>query len=268
MRLTLSHTTAAAIAFPCFANIAHAGIVVDDFSSVGTPNPWPVTISETGRPMYFVETGLATVLGGSRRTVIAPNPAFSGGFNEVNLTIDPTYGVLNYGSPIFTSVPFALDYYGEEDGLLVDLSGEAGIVIDAIAVNSQNLFIGVTIADETWTATGFAVVEDLLQTPIEIHFEDFFGIEMLDLSHITSFQISFSAAGGSDFMIDSIGTFAIPEPASLALLGASVFVRRRVICAMPAPPSGRPADAGRSLRTQAAVAQLSPGPPSAATASP
>ncbi len=205
---------------PVFVDNASAGaIVIDDFTQVAAPNPWPVQLSAQG-DMTINETGL-NVLGGTRRTYIEAQSVGIPGIDFLQVSVAPGVGLFDYNSTVDTDGILSLTY----DGTVTDFSGLGGIEISFASFDFANAApMPVTLI--LFDGTDAALHTLNLNAPgAQSLFFDFNNFAGVDLTSIASIQFTIDPAIGADFRIAQI--MAIPAPAGLALLALGVAMPRR-----------------------------------------
>ena len=207
------------IGLPC--NLALSA-PIDNFDSslLLTPPPVPASQVDTFSPgpnIHFDSgAGVTSVFGDSRRVELG---AFSGGVTDSN-GVSIGGGIISYSSSNSGDSSLRLTY--DAGAPTVDLSGEAGVMFDVITFDFANgvpLPITVTLDDGTNTAfiNASASAATPPGIPFEMEFADFTNIGSVDLSAVQSIDFFFDAQVAHDFDIDSIRTFQIPEPTSIAI---------------------------------------------------
>ncbi len=209
---------------------ASADIIIDDFSSVGNPNPWPVVIN-TLSTVHVTELGLSNVIGGSRHSTIRATFLEEPGLDFVQAAIVPNFGmVLDYSSTSGARGDWNLRYDADGQGLNADFSSQTDIVVDFGRfdfANGQPLPVTLTL----WDGANFASLERSLNGPgaqsLIFSFDDFNGIGNFDLSQVQSLDMFLDPGLATDFRLSRV--FLVPSPGSLALLavGSLVLAGRR-----------------------------------------
>lgn len=207
---------------------ADASIVIDDFTNVHDPNPWPVNRSTLGSETVF-ESGLNT-LGGTRETLIEATFLGLDGVDSINVNIAPGAGLFGYFSSSDAAGFVSLLYDGG-GSLNADFSQQVAIEIDFAFfdfANSNPLPITAILSDGVNTATRTVSLNSPGAQTAAFLFNDFTNIGLLDLASIQSIQFEFDPGLAADFQLGSIST-VLPTPGALALLGIAGFtgVRRR-----------------------------------------
>lgn len=216
---------------------AEATIIIDDFSEVGLPSPWTVTVS-TVTSVTNSETGLSSVIGGVRTSTVTGISFSVPGLDDVDVTVAPSpIGLFDFRTSSGAHGNTSLLYNAGGGGLAADLSNEAGIVIDIVEFDhggGVDMPISISISDGTNTAT----LVELLTSPgaqsVLFGINDFVGIGGVSLSSIDSINILFDAQLAQDFRVGQISTISsqVPEPGAIAVWGvvaivAGLAIRRR-----------------------------------------
>lgn len=221
--------TLAVVMYLCSA--ATADIIIDDFTSVGDPNPWPASMSSPGNNL-ITEVGLGDVLGGVRQTTVFGETFESGG-DVVSATIQG--GLLEFTSSAGADGALSLFYTGFPSGLNADFSTEIGIQLDFASYGfagrssgdgipaeiTVDIYNGSTAANHSQTIGGFG------PQSVFFDFSLFSGIESINLGAISRVVVSIDTQGNDiDYQLDTIRT--IPGPGGLVLIAlAGVGARRR-----------------------------------------
>lgn len=204
-------------------NTASAGlIVIDDFSTVAAPNPWPVQLNAEGS-VTVNENGLG-VLGGFRQTTVEAQGIGIPGLDFLQVTVAAGAGLLDFNSTVDTDGFLSLLYDGG-GSLNADLSSQGGIQVSfAMFDFAGSAPLPVTL--HLFDGSNMAMHTLSLMAPgaqsLFFNFNNFAGV---DLTSIQSIQFDFDPAIGADFRISQI--VAIPAPAALALLSLGIAAPRR-----------------------------------------
>jgi len=198
---------------------ASADVIIDNFSSVGDPTPWPVLIS-TISSVDVLETGLTNVIGGSRHSTVRATFLEEPGLDFVQAAIVPNFGmILDYSSTSGAIGDWRLRYDADGAGLNADFTLIDDIILDFGRfdfANGQPLPVLVTLFD----GSNFATLSRSLTGPgpqgLHFEFADFSGIGSLDLGHVQSVGVFLDPGLAADFRLSSIT--GVPTPGSLALL--------------------------------------------------
>lgn len=216
------------VAAGSIASSAVAGaIVIDDFNSVGNPNPWPVTLNTAGN-IFVQETGL-TAIGGTRDTYLEATSVGVPGLDNVQVSVVAAGGLFDYNSTADTNGYVFMSYNAGGAGLNTDFSSQLGIWIhfthfdhagDLPLPITIHLFDGAEMAMQTISLTGPGAQS------VFFSFAAFGNIGALNLSSIQAIDIELDPATGADFRISQIIT-EVPAPGALALFGLAAFGARR-----------------------------------------
>ena len=215
MRRTLAVSVLAGLV----AGSASADIIIDDFSSVGIPTPWPVLIN-TISSVDVLETGLTGVIGGARYSTVRATFLEELGLDFVQAAIVPNFGmILDYSSTSGANGDWNLQYDANGAGLNANFSTINDIVLGFSRfdfANDQPLPVLVTLFD----GANFATLSRSLTVPgpqgLHFEFAGFAGIGSLDLASIQSVGVFLDPALAADFRLS--GITGVPAPGSLALL--------------------------------------------------
>lgn len=209
------------------AGTASAGaIVIDDFTGVAAPNPWPVNLNTAGTTSIN-ESGLG-VLGGTRDIEIELESVDEPGIGFLQATIAAGAGLFDFNSTVDTDGHVSMLYNGG-GSLDVDFSSQLGIQFDFAMFDyagGEALPVMVSLSDGTNSATHQLSVNAPGPQSLMFDFDDFAGIGSLDLSSITSIQFDLDPEIGADFRIAQIAT-VVPAPGALAVLGLGLMGSRR-----------------------------------------
>lgn len=206
---------------------ARGGLVIDDFSDVITPSPWPLIIT-TPSVIVVSETGLTGAIGGERLTTLSVPFLDLVGLDDVSVSVVSGVGMLDYTSTVGANGDLRLAYVGD---FTADFSGDAEIHIDFTGFDLGNIS-PMVVTVTLWTGSNFANLTHLLtatgaQTTV-FGFSEFANISKIDLASVDAMLFEFDPGDGGDFRIGGIGS-VVPEPATLVLLlaGAGAVLRRR-----------------------------------------
>lgn len=206
------------------ASAASAQYLIDDFSDVDDPTPWPVTIDEIAT-VQIHETGLNHVLGGSRHSTIRATFLAQHGLDYVTAAIVPNFGmVMDYSSSSGAEGDWNLLYDGDGAGLNADFSNmtEIAVAFDLFDyANNQDMPVTVSISDGNSLASLSLSLDHAGPQTLHFSFSDFDGIGQVDMSSIQGVAVFLEPVLATDFRIGSIGV--IPTPGSMALLAMGSF---------------------------------------------
>ncbi|MEM7229189.1 MAG: PEP-CTERM sorting domain-containing protein [Planctomycetota bacterium] len=214
------------------ATTTHATIVIDDFSSrIDGPSVWPKFVDSETASMSSVELGQFDVLGGTRSSTLRVQ-SFESALDRIDAMIDPFTdgGVLDYNSSVTGNGALDLAYgtaeslnasFAEQTGLQFNFDGlDLGIgSLLAITVRLESDTQGTQLLSTSVYNGGLETITVRWDTAETTGF---------DFSDVDRIFVTLDGGMGADFRLDSITTFAVPAPGSLALLGlAGCAVRRR-----------------------------------------
>ncbi len=202
-----------------------ADVIIDDFSAVDDPTPWPVVIS-TLTSVDIYENGLSHVIGASRHSTIRATFLEELGLDFVQAAIVPNFGmILDYSSTAGARGDWNLLYDNDGAGLCADFGAITDIILDFARfdyANGQPLPIVVRIAD----TVNVASLDHALNTsgPQSMTFclADFNGIGSVDLSDVQSISVFLDPGVAVDFRLSRI--YGVPTPSSMVLLTAGTLV--------------------------------------------
>lgn len=202
--------------------------MIDSFSDVAAPNPWPVSTTIPAVLPVF-ETGLSGVIGGTRLTTLSGFFFDIVGLDEVATNIVPQFGVLDYTSSVGANGDLRVAYVGQ---FAADFSGDAFIQIDFSGFdrgNARGMPVTVTLANGATIASLTQRLTEIGPQSVAFNFSDFRNIDAIDLASVDALLFEFDPGAGGDFRIGEISSI-VPEPASLLLLllGSGVVIRRRI----------------------------------------
>ena len=207
---------------------ARGGMVIDDFSAVADPTPWPASITSATVLAKF-ETGLAGVLGGTRLTTLSGFAFDIEGLDEVRANIVPKFGVFDYASSVGADGDLRIAYVGVFEA---DLSGDAFIQIDFAGFDlgsATPMPVTVTLGHGALTASLTHVLTGAGPQNVAFNLSEFNNISAVDLTSIDAMLFEFGPGAGGDFRIGGISS-VVPEPTTLVMLiagaGAILFRRR------------------------------------------
>lgn len=238
-RLGMVAVVCAAASFTGFQT-AHASILIDDFSEVGLPSPWAVTVS-TVTSTTNSEAGLSSVIGGVRTSTVTGISFAVPLLDDVDVTVAPSpISLFDFrtSSGARGNATLRYDSGGIPGGLAADLSNEAGILIDLIEFDhggGVDMPISISISDGTNSATLVKMLTSPGAQSVLFGINDFVGVGGVSLNSVDSIEILFDAQLAQDFRVDRISTITslVPEPGALAVwcvvaaAAGLVIVRRR-----------------------------------------
>lgn len=230
MRIAHRIVLAAFLTGTVAAGTASAQLLIDDFSSVGNPVPWPVTVN-TLSSVNVLEVNLSNVIGGSRYSTIRATYLENLGLDFVQAAIVPNFGMLlDYSSTAGARGDWNLLYDNDGNGLNIDFSQQNNILLDFGRfdfANGEPLPVTLTLSD----GVNFAELTRSLTAPgaqiMNFATADFSNIGLLDFAHLQSINVFLEPGLAADFRLSSI--YAVPTPGSIALLslGTLAFAGRR-----------------------------------------
>jgi len=207
-----------------------ADVIIDDFSSVGDPNPWPVIVNAVGSVNVF-EGGLSNVIGAARHSIVRATFLEEPGLDFVQAAIVPNFGmILDYSSTSGARGDWDLRYDADGQGLNADFSALTDIVLDFGRfdfANGQPLPVLVTLSDGQNQASLMRSLNSSGAQSLGFAFMDFAGIGFLDLGRVQSVSVFLDPGLAVDFRLSRV--YGVPSPGSLALLtlGSMVLAGRR-----------------------------------------
>lgn len=215
------------------ANAADADILIDDFTSIDFPNPWPVSQTDVGN-ILITEVNQSPVLGDVRQTSIF-GVSFDSESDVLTTSILPLSGLLAYESTSGANGSLLLRYTGFPSGLNADFSNELGVLIDfsdlgyfgRAAGDGANMPVTVDIFDGTNSANLTETVLSEGAQSLFFEFNLFSGIGAMNMAAIDRITVFLNPGDDLDFKIDLIKTTTIPAPGVLALLGIAGLGSRR-----------------------------------------
>lgn len=212
------------------AGSVSADVIIDDFSAVADPTPWPVVIN-TLTSVDIYENGLNHVIGGMRHSTVRATFLEELGLDFVQAAIVPNFGmILDYSSTSGARGDWNLLYDADGAGLDADFSAITDIVLDFGRfdfANGQPLPVVVVVADNS----NFVSLDKSLNAPgaqsLYFCLADFPGIGSVDLAHLQSISVFLDPGVAVDFRLSQV--FGVPAPGSIALLsaGAMIFIGGR-----------------------------------------
>jgi len=203
----------------------HAALIVDDFTMVGSPNPWPVELF-TETSVTIDESGLNT-LGGSRITYVEATDIGLPDVDSVNVNISAGAGTFGYFSSS-DAIGFVSLLYNGNGSLDADFSGQSAVVLNFSFfdfANSNPLPITVLLSDGTNTASHTVSLTSAGAQAATFNFADFANIGALDMASIQSIEFELDPGLAADFQIANI--VVTPTPGALALLGIAGIIGSR-----------------------------------------
>lgn len=216
---------AALLLLPAVA--ARGGMVIDDFSDVASPSPWPMNMTSPN-VVSVTESGLTGVIGGTRLTTLSGFVFDFAGLDDIRATIAPQFGVLDYASSVGGDGDLLVAYVGQ---FVADFSGDALIQVDFAGFDmgaNMPMPVTVTIGQGAVTANLTQMLTRAGPQSLAFNFSEFANLAAVDLSSITALTFNFNPGPGGDFRVSGISS-VVPEPTTLVLLclGAGAIVRRR-----------------------------------------
>lgn len=217
--------TASLVAGVLVAGSASADIIIDDFSSVGDPTPWPIEIN-TLSSVHVYENGLSHVIGATRYSTVRATFLEEPGLDFVQAAIVPNFGmILDYSSTAGARGDWNLLYDSDGAGLSADFSSITDIVLAFSRFDfaeGQPLPVLVTVSD----GVNYAAMSHSLNTPgaqnMFFTLSNFPGIGSVDLSSLQSIDVFLDPGVAVDFRLSQV--FGVPAPGSIALLAAGTLL--------------------------------------------
>jgi len=217
--------TLSLVASALAAGSAVADVIIDDFSTVANPTPWPVVIN-TLTSVDVYESGLSNVIGGVRHSTVRATFLEDLGLDFVQAAIVPNFGmILDYSSTAGARGDWNLLYDSGGAGLNADFSSITDIVLEFARfdyANGQPLPVLVTVDD----GVNFASLSQSLSTPgaqnMFFTLNNFAGIGSVDLSNLQSISVFLDPGMAVDFRLSEV--FGVPSPGSIALLAAGTLI--------------------------------------------
>jgi len=216
----------------CLSAHAAADIVIDDFTSVGAPNPWPAGQSAPGNNL-ITEVSLANVLGNVRQTTVFGQSFESGGDL---VTVSIAAGRLSYASSGGADGAMGLFYTGFPAGLGLNMTNELGVQLDFAAFGfvgrgdgeGGSANVTVDIFDGSQNANMSQMIGGFGPQSMVFNLTEFSNVGSLDLSHINRITVSIDPLGSDvDFELDRIFTITIPSPGAIAALAVAGLLSSR-----------------------------------------
>jgi len=224
---TLIAPLALAVGFT--ASTVSADIVIDDFSDVDDPNPWPVVVDTVGSTDVD-ETGLTGVIGGSRFSTITADSLDDPDIDDIQVTVATNNGRLDFASSAGAEGSLSILYDNNGSGLSTDFSGEQHIVLPFLLFDSANntpLDVTITMVDDE--ANSINLTRSLNSPGSQLlvfEFDQFTRGSTFIFEEVDSIRIDFDGAIATDFRLGAIDT-VIPAPGALAVIGLGLFIGRR-----------------------------------------
>ena len=197
-------------------------IVIDSFTTVDTPNPWPAQQTALGNLDVTEGPALAGVLGGTRKASILGQTFADLGLDNVQATVFASpIGLLDWKSTSGADGQLTLLYEGDTPaGLQINFQNQAGIEIGFTLYDwAGGLDMPVLVS--IGAGGNWATLTRWLSSPgaqtLQFDFSDFADIDDVNLSAIEQISISFDPQAGQDFRASFVSTYFVPEPSSLAL---------------------------------------------------
>ena len=193
---------------------------IDDFTETAI-----IAFDETAPALsVFVDSGLASVMGGSR-TIKLDVTAASDLANNVAFDIDTSGdGRAEYASGPTADGDLSLLYDGPT--LASDLGNAVGAIEVGFLAFDDGFDLGmdvtVAVSDGMETADLTIPILGASLNPFLLVFNlnNFNGAGLVDTANLTSIEVMFEPMQGQDFALDAIhARFPVPEPAAVVLLG-------------------------------------------------
>jgi len=230
MSLKYRYVLTSLLAGAMTAGTVSADAIIDDFSSVDDPTPWPVVIS-TLTSVDVYESGLTNVIGASRHSTIRATFLEELGLDFVQAAIVPNFGmILDYSSTAGARGDWSLLYDNNGAGLSADFGAITDIMLDFARfdyANGQPLPIVVSIADTVNVAALSHSLNSSGPQTMIFCLADFVGIGSVDLANVQSISVFLDPGVAVDFRLSRI--YGVPSPGSMVLLatGTLIFVGGR-----------------------------------------
>lgn len=217
-KITLTLGTLAALVVP-----AHAVVVIDDFST------GDVSAGINSGMGYFFQNG--SMVGGDRLAFLQ----VTGNPFGLNVDVDVTTGTLSFskesGVDGIGQVRYGFMPSGDNsafEDLNLDLSGESAFKVTVLNNDLAGL-LRLRVRSSTQNSGMYMISTQnigVINSSTDVYF-DFNSFSGFDFSDVDQIVLEFNTPAGGDITIDTFE--AVPEPATLALLGAGALAisRRR-----------------------------------------
>ncbi len=226
-------TICAVVTVLAIGSAAQATIVIDDFNSPAAG--WTLKAVTLGVPLTKSETGLSGVYGGTRDTVYTVN-----GTGLFGTSMDMGYGwcAQNNGSSSWSKATLTYNGGGGAGGIGLDLTSGTEFSVDTWFDHvgyQKNSVLSLTLNDGSQTAT-VSKIWTTYQAIGDYGTETFLFTDFLvanpslNLSSIDSIALYLETDMAGDYaMVTGLSTDAVPEPATVCILGlgALSLLRRK-----------------------------------------
>lgn len=223
-------------------SVSRAGaVVVDDFDTAFSPDTHGgLVLAVNGANLLdcSTQTGMATVLGGSRKAVLHYLGGTGSGSEAQAEDVTSPKDILTYSNGSDDTSELTLLYNGTGAGL-GDLTGGPDQFVVNLFRADLNASITVIAFDGTNTASDKINVMHAVTSPMNLifPFSDFTGVDFTDIQSLTLLLTSVNKTKAVDFEIDAFeigepgGGAPIPEPLTmlgmfLGLGGIGSYLRR------------------------------------------
>lgn len=214
----------------CLAGTLQATIVIDDYTSTNPAGGWYMV--SNGATQTKSETGLSGVYGGSRYTTYYSD--FAGAAQS--MAIEGGRWSISNGGTAYGKGTLLYNGGGVVGGLALNLTSGTKFLVDTYfdhVAFGKNTVLSITLNDgvqaatvsKTWTATQIINVQ---QTETFLFSSFLSQNPLLNLGSIDSIQLYLETDKAGDYaLVTGFVTDAIPEPATMLLLGIGGLLLRK-----------------------------------------
>jgi hypothetical protein len=213
-------------------------VIIDHFQSALSPDTHigaVLSVNGANTLDCSTQTGLATVLGGSRKAILHYLSGTGTGSEASSEDITSPDHFLTYNNGSDDTSELTLIYNGTGSGLGDLTAGGATQIILNLFRADLNASVKITAVDSannTASDTINVLTDITVPTPLVFPFSDFAGVNFSNIKSLTVLLTNVNNTVAVDYEIDAIETNTVPEPLTmlgmfLGLGGVGAYIRKR-----------------------------------------